>query len=51
MCGSATGPGAGGCTLHNPNYDFNDEILSVGAAYWCELVRTLLAPAERGRGR
>ncbi len=45
------GPGTGGCTLHNPNYDFNDEILSVGAAYWCELVRTLLAPVERGRGR
>jgi len=40
------GPGAGGCTLHNPNYDFNDEVLSIGVAYWCELVRNLLATVK-----
>ena len=24
--------------LHNPHYDFNDEILPVWAAYWVKLV-------------
>ena len=28
----------GGCGLHNPHYDFNDEILSIGASFWVELV-------------
>ncbi|WP_158933938.1 M20 aminoacylase family protein [Burkholderia sp. S171] len=36
------GPGDGGCTLHNSHYDFNDEILPIGASYWCSLVETLL---------
>jgi hippurate hydrolase len=38
------GAGEGGCTLHNPGYDFNDELLSVGASYWVKLVEMLLAP-------
>jgi amidohydrolase len=33
----------GGCALHNPNYDFNDNILSLGAAYWVQLVQGSLA--------
>ena len=33
------GPGVSGCMLHNPGYDFNDEILSLGAAYWVQIVR------------
>ena len=36
------GPGEGGCTLHNPHYDFNDDIIAPGAAFWCALVETLL---------
>jgi amidohydrolase len=36
------GPGAGGCTLHNPHYDFNDESLPIGASYWVKLVETAL---------
>jgi len=36
------GPSAGGCLLHNPHYDFNDAILPVGAAYWVNLVNSLL---------
>lgn len=36
------GPSAGSCLLHNPHYDFNDEILPIGAAYWVKLVETLL---------
>lgn len=38
------GPGDGGCLLHNPKYDFNDEILPIGASYWARLVETCLAP-------
>ena len=37
--------GVGGCSLHNPNYDFNDEILAIGADFWVELVQSELGPA------
>jgi len=30
------------CLLHNPHYDFNDEILPVGVAYWVKLVEIKL---------
>jgi hippurate hydrolase len=36
------GPGTGGCTLHNPHYDFNDDALVAGVSYWVELVRQAL---------
>lgn len=36
------GPGTGGCTLHNPHYDFNDELLRLGVGYWAHLVRCAL---------
>jgi hippurate hydrolase len=39
------GPGEGGCTLHNPSYDFNDEILPIGASYWARLVERSLPKA------
>jgi amidohydrolase len=32
----------GGCMLHNPLYDFNDDILALGSSYWVRLVETLL---------
>jgi hippurate hydrolase len=35
--------GVGGCSLHNPAYDFNDDILSIGADFWVTLVTTQLA--------
>jgi hippurate hydrolase len=38
------GPGLGGCTLHNPHYDFNDEIIGLGVSYWVGLVEKTLAP-------
>lgn len=38
------GPGEGGCLLHNPHYDFNDDVLPLGASYWAQLVETRLAP-------
>lgn len=40
------GPGEGGCTLHNPHYDFNDEALPLGASYWVRLTERLLAPSR-----
>ena len=33
----------GGCMVHNPNYDFNDDILPIGASYWASLVEQELA--------
>ncbi|MBK7469276.1 MAG: amidohydrolase [Betaproteobacteria bacterium] len=36
------GAGEGGCMLHNPGYDFNDEILPLGASYWVKLVERCL---------
>ncbi len=36
------GPGTGGCTLHNPHYDFNDGIIGLGVRYWVNLVRETL---------
>jgi hippurate hydrolase len=36
------GPGTGGCTLHNPHYDFNDDIVSWGISYWVKLVESAL---------
>ena len=31
------GHGGGPCMLHNPSYDFNDELLPLGATYWVRL--------------
>ena len=31
--------------LHNPSYDFNDDALGFGMAYWTHLIETALAPA------
>ncbi len=34
------GEGEWSCEVHNPNYDFNDAILPLGASYWARLVET-----------
>lgn len=39
------GTGTGGCTLHNPHYDFNDALLPLGITYWSTLVKRLLPRA------
>ncbi|SFC49296.1 hippurate hydrolase [Polaromonas sp. OV174] len=36
------GHGAGPCTLHNPNYDFNDELIPLGGTYWVQLAKRWL---------
>jgi len=38
------GDGPGGCGLHNPHYDFNDEILTIGTEFWVRLVQDQLRP-------
>jgi hippurate hydrolase len=38
------GHGAGPCLLHNPSYDFNDDLLLLGATYWVRLVEEWLRP-------
>jgi metal-dependent amidase/aminoacylase/carboxypeptidase family protein len=42
------GPAENGCLLHNPHYDFKDDILPIGTAYWVKLVETVL-PRELTR--
>ncbi|MDR5823068.1 M20 aminoacylase family protein [Caballeronia sp. LZ043] len=39
------GHGIGPCMLHNSSYDFNDELLPLGATYWVRLVQAFLARA------
>ncbi|MDM7949605.1 M20 aminoacylase family protein [Hydrogenophaga sp.] len=34
----------GACMVHNPAYDFNDQNIAPGAAYWIALVNELLSP-------
>ena len=38
------GHDAGPCTLHNPRYDFNDDLIPLGGTYWVELATRWLAP-------
>ncbi|HLF09713.1 MAG TPA: M20 aminoacylase family protein [Gammaproteobacteria bacterium] len=37
------GAGEGGCGIHNPGYDFNDQILTLGATYWVRLAEAFLS--------
>ncbi|AMO23828.1 M20 aminoacylase family protein [Ramlibacter solisilvae] len=40
------GHGAGPCMLHNPSYDFNDELIPLGATYWVRLAEAWLGRRE-----
>ena len=42
----AMGHGGGPCTLHNPSYDFNDDLIPLGATYWVKLAEEWLAQAQ-----
>lgn len=37
------GHGLGPCNLHNPSYDFNDELIPIGINYWVNLSMAFLA--------
>ena len=39
------GHGGGPCTLHNPSYDFNDDLIPLGGTVWVRMVEQFLAPA------
>ena len=41
--GNGDGDSAGACMVHNPGYDFNDDNLALGAAYWVLLAERFLA--------
>ena len=39
---AGNGPSDNGRLLHNPKYDFNDDLLPIGATYWARLAERLL---------
>ena len=41
--GNGDGDSAGACMVHNPGYDFNDDNIARGAAYWKALVQEFFA--------
>ncbi|WP_028310280.1 M20 aminoacylase family protein [Derxia gummosa] len=41
-----SGHGLGPCTLHNPSYDFNDDLIPLGASYWARLVARRLSASN-----
>ncbi|MGA0609947.1 M20 aminoacylase family protein [Caldimonas sp. KR1-144] len=38
------GHGLGPCMLHNPSYDFNDDLIPLGATFWVRLAEAWLSP-------
>jgi hippurate hydrolase len=40
--GDRTTGGHGACMVHNPNYDFNDDNIAIGSAYWSSLAERFL---------
>ena len=40
-----SGHGEGPCMLHNPSYDFNDDMIPLGATYWVRLAEEWLKTA------
>ena len=42
----AMGHGGGPCMLHNPSYDFNDQLIPLGATYWVRLTEAWLAAGD-----
>ena len=40
------GHGGGPCMLHNPSYDFNDDLIPLGATYWVRLAQAWLAKGK-----
>jgi hippurate hydrolase len=43
LIGNGDGDSAGACMVHNPGYDFNDDNIAIGAAYWTLLVQEFFA--------
>ena len=45
------GHGGGPCMLHNPSYDFNDDLIPLGATYWVRLAEEWLASGRADGAR
>ncbi|MEJ8856536.1 M20 aminoacylase family protein [Variovorax robiniae] len=45
LIGNGDGDSAGACMVHNPAYDFNDDNVVIGAAYWTRLAERYLSNA------
>ncbi|WP_457279248.1 M20 aminoacylase family protein [Polaromonas sp. P5_D5] len=43
------GHGEGPCTLHNPSYDFNDDLIPLGGTYWVQLATRWLGTVPEAR--
>lgn len=43
LIGNGAGDGHGACMVHNPGYDFNDDIIDVGAEFWTRLTLDFFA--------
>src|SRR6187551_2121991 len=41
------GHGEGPCTLHNPSYDFNDDLIPLGGTYWVQLATRWLGTKSK----
>jgi amidohydrolase len=44
------GHGLGPCMLHNPSYDFNDDLIPLGSTLWVRLAQAWLASTPRAPG-
>jgi hippurate hydrolase len=45
------GHGLGPCMLHNPSYDFNDDLIPLGGSAWVRIAEAWLAGPLRGASR
>jgi hippurate hydrolase len=45
LIGNGDGDSAGACMVHNPGFDFNDDNVVIGAAYWTRLAERYLSDA------
>jgi hippurate hydrolase len=48
LIGNGDGDSAGACMVHNPGYDFNDDNMALGAAYWVLLAQRFLVQHAEG---
>ena len=48
LIGNGDGPGdsPSSCMVHNPGYDFNDDNIAVGSAFWVRLAQRFLTASE-----
>jgi hippurate hydrolase len=44
LIGNGDGPGS--CMVHNPGFDFNDDNIAVGSAFWVRLAQRFLTASE-----